>query len=54
MIAPGVQARALAEFMGHASITITLDRYGHLFPGTHAQAAVLLDRYPDAQTGRGR
>ncbi len=31
--------------MGHASITITLDRYGHLFPGNEAEAADLLDAY---------
>jgi hypothetical protein len=31
--------------MGHASITITLDRYGHLFPGNEAEAAHLLDGY---------
>ena len=48
MIAAGVQAKALSEFMGHSSISITLDRYGHLFPGAHAEAALLLDRYLDA------
>jgi len=31
--------------MGHASITITLDRYGHLMPGNEAEAADLLDAY---------
>ena len=31
--------------MGHASITITLDRYGHLFPGSEDEAAELLDAY---------
>jgi integrase len=34
MIAAGVNAKALSTFMGHASITITLDRYGKLFPGS--------------------
>jgi len=33
MIAAGVNAKALAVYMGHASVTITLDRYGHLMPG---------------------
>jgi integrase len=51
MIAAGVQPKALSEFMGHSSITITLDRYGHLFPGAHAEAAQLLDRYLDSQSG---
>jgi hypothetical protein len=31
MIAAGVNAKALQTFMGHSSITVTLDRYGHLF-----------------------
>jgi integrase len=31
--------------MGHASIKITLDRYGHLMPGNEAEAANLLDAF---------
>jgi hypothetical protein len=31
--------------MGHASIGITLDRYGHLFPGSEDEAAELADAY---------
>ena len=31
--------------MGHASITITLDRYGHLLPGNEHEAAELLDQW---------
>jgi integrase len=31
--------------MGHASISITYDRYGHLFPGSEGQAGALLDAY---------
>jgi len=31
--------------MGHSSITITLDRYGHLMPGNEDEAAELLDAY---------
>jgi integrase len=45
MIAALVNAKALSTFMGHASITITYDRYGHLFPGAEDQAADLLDGY---------
>ena len=33
MIAAGVNAKALSTYMGHANISITLDRYGHLMPG---------------------
>ncbi len=43
MIQAGVNVKALASYMGHASITITLDRYGHLLPGNEAEAADLLD-----------
>jgi integrase len=45
MIAAGVNAKALSTFMGHANISITLDRYGHLMPGSEAEAATLLDAY---------
>jgi len=45
MIAAGVNAKALASYMGHSSIQITYDRYGHLMPGNEAEAAGLLDAY---------
>jgi integrase len=45
MIAAGVNAKALSTYMGHSSITITLDRYGHLMPGNEDEAAGLLDVY---------
>ena len=54
MIAAGVNAKALQTFMGHSSITVTLDRYGHLFPGSEEQAAVLLDAYLAEAYERGR
>jgi integrase len=52
MIAAGVNAKALQAFMGHANISITLDRYGHLMPGSEAEAAGLLDTYLAAQRER--
>jgi integrase len=45
MIAAGVNAKALSTFMGHSSITITLDRYGHLMPGSEGEAVALADAY---------
>ena len=45
MIAAGVNAKALSTFMGHANIAIALDLYGHLMPGSEAEAACLLDAY---------
>ena len=44
-----MNAKALSTFMGHANITITLDRYGHLMPGSEDEAAGLLDAYLAAQ-----
>jgi integrase len=52
MIAAGVNVKALSEFLGHSTITITLDRYGHLLPGSIAEAASLLDSYLDRTAGR--
>jgi integrase len=45
MIAAGVNAKALSTYMGHSSITITLDRYGHLMPGNEEEAAGMLEVY---------
>ena len=45
MIAAGVNARALSTYMGHSTIGITLDRYGHLRPGNGQRAASLLAAY---------
>lgn len=52
MIAAGVNAKALSSYCGHASIQITMDRYGHLMPGNEEEAAGLLDAYlAQAQAG---
>jgi integrase len=51
MIAAGVNAKALSTFMGHANIGITLDLYGHLMPGSQAEAATLLDAYIAREVG---
>jgi integrase len=53
MIAAGIRAernpvaiaKQLCTLMGHASITQTLDRYGHLFPGSEGEAAAALDAF---------
>jgi integrase len=52
MIAAGVNAKALQSFMGHSSITTTLDTYGHLTPGSENEAADLLDTYLEMQRQR--
>ncbi|HEX4465011.1 MAG TPA: tyrosine-type recombinase/integrase [Solirubrobacterales bacterium] len=52
MIAAGVNAKALSTFMGHANISITLNRYERLMLGSEAGAAELLDAYLAAQRER--
>ena len=43
MIAAGVTPKALQTYMGHGSVAITLDRYGHLFPSDRGRDAAALD-----------
>jgi integrase len=44
-IAAGVNAKSLSTYMGHSSIVMTNDRYGHLFPGNEDEALELLNAY---------
>ncbi|HUO72391.1 MAG TPA: site-specific integrase [Solirubrobacteraceae bacterium] len=50
LIAAGVNAKALSTYLGHASIQITLDRYGHLMPGNEDEAVALVDAYLERAT----
>ena len=54
MIAAGVNAKALSSSMGQASVTITLDRHGHLMPGNEDEAAGLLDAYLERANTQAR
>ena len=45
MIAAGVNVKALSTLMGHASITVTLDLYRHLLPGSDQETGDLLDAF---------
>jgi integrase len=54
MIAAGVNAKALSTYMGHASVTITYDRYGYLMPGNESEAAALLDSYLERANTQAR
>ncbi len=44
-IAAGLNAKTLSTYLGHATITITLDRYGHLMPGSEVEARAMLNAY---------
>lgn len=55
-IAAGAHPKAIQARMGHASINVTLDRYGHLFPELDADLAAGLEQLrprPDAASGTG-
>jgi integrase len=49
-IAAGAHPKLISARLGHSSIQITLDRYGHLFPSVEAALAEALDAaFTDAQ-----
>jgi len=43
-IQTGAHPKAVQELLGHASVNITLDVYGHLFPAAHEDVAAGLDK----------
>lgn len=45
LIQAGVNPKAIQEFMGHSTIEMTFDRYGHLMPGSRDQARECVDAY---------
>jgi len=50
LIAEGGHPRAIMERLGHSTITVTLDTYGHLFPSLEKRLDDALDRlYTNAQ-----
>ena len=52
-IAAGVNVKALSSYLGHSSITITMDRYGHLMPGNEDEAVGLVDSYLEEACAKG-
>ena len=43
MVQAGYPPKMVQEILGHASITTTLDLYGHLYPGDMDRYAACLD-----------
>jgi integrase len=50
LIAANVQPTVVAAQLGHTDARLVLQRYGHLYPGAAAQAAMALDLFLQAQT----
>jgi integrase len=49
LIASGENPKAVQEFLGHATITMTFDLYGHLFPVSRDEARARMDDYLAAE-----
>jgi hypothetical protein len=47
-------AKGRQTFMGHSTIEMTFDQYGHLMPGSREQARELVDRYMEAAVMEAR
>lgn len=45
LIAAGEDPKRIQSYMGHSSITVTFDRYGHLMPGSETESAERLHEY---------
>lgn len=43
MIAEGAHLLVVKERLGHSTVTVTADRYGHLFPSLEAALTAKLD-----------
>jgi integrase len=53
LIAAGVNAKAVSVAMGHATITMTYDTYGHLFSGAVDEVAAQTNAYLARVGGAG-
>ena len=52
MIAAGVHPKALQELMGHKSIAVTMDTYGHLFEGAKRESVDRLEKWMEEEAKR--
>jgi integrase len=52
MVAAGAHPKLLQAQLGHTSINVTLNTYGHLFPDAFADVGSALDRL--VETGRSK
>ena len=50
----GWSVKVVSELIGHASIAITLDRYGHLFPAALDDASAAFAAYLELADSKSR
>jgi integrase len=51
LIAQGCQPKYIQEHLGHSSIVVTMDRYGHLYPEARNEVSNALDAAFGSATG---
>jgi integrase len=44
LLLQGVHVKVVSEMLGHSSVAVTLDLYGHVLPDMQQQAADAMDR----------
>jgi integrase len=49
LLAEGEHPKVVQELLGHAQVSITLDRYSHMTPRLMSNAAALMDRLLDGE-----
>jgi integrase len=54
LAASGIGLKELTSIMGHSSVTVSLDCYGHLFEGAMASTAARIDAWLDAADTQSR
>lgn len=54
LAAAGIGIKDLTVILGHSSVTVSLDRYGHLFEGALATTAAQLNAWLDASDTKSR
>ena len=49
LLSEGEHPKVVQELLGHAQVSITLDRYSHMTPRLMSNAAVVMDRLLDEE-----
>jgi integrase len=49
LLSEGEHPKVVQELLGHAQVSITLDRYSHMTPRLMSNAAALMDRLLDGE-----
>jgi Phage integrase family len=53
LLSEGEHPKVVQELLGHAQVSITLDRYSHMTPRLMSNAATLMERLLDEENPKG-